>query len=433
MNPSLYPYQTRLLDDLMRETSAPRRVQIVAPTGVGIGTVLVNLATSLFDAGGDILVLTSRSVLADEWEARLFAAGVTRVHHLRAASDAVLAMDDLSSLEDVVPSVTIATLEVLSHGAGRRAADQLRPALLIVDGGYSLAAPFGAQSEALSALLARSLRVVVQSNSATVLHWLSDAEVITVPLRAAVGGRVHQTVAFARYQSSAEEAQVFVDSARVLAAISAEFVRASTRPALHGTLLRLASGISVTGQSQLPDSFVNQPTIALAASSESIVEVWSLIDRIEALGDDPRLAKLAELVEGFVGSDGPVIVVTDRVDELEYVASHLDASAPVRRLSGSTRPAERREAIDPAGGGQVVVATTASLKGLEYPGSWTQIWWSGPNNLPDAAVRLSRAVGRSMTIALVSDPAGEADSRMMEVVEQVRNELGADTIVVRAL
>lgn len=152
--------------------------------------------------------------------------------------------------------------------------------------------------------------------------------------------------------------------------------------------------------------------------------MWNVLDRLESLEDDTRLQVLVDLAARAQEKGRPVLVVTDRVDEAEYVAGRLRATGlQVAVLSGSTEPSERQRGAAGLERGSVVVATRLIYDWMEPPGKTEQIWWTPPRTIPDALQRIARSAGGGRIIALVADPPLPDDGALLRLLDRVRDQV----------
>ena len=429
--PVLRPHQTKLLEQLTQDP-ARRRALIVAPPGMGITTVLVDIAVRSVSQGETVLIVTANRTLAEQWLRVLGGAGVENLTNLRTAESAILAMDKPDGPAwGELPGALISTIQVLSRGPGRRLAADLSPSLLIVDGVPPSARTDGPWRHTLSELIAHSARAIVTSESIGQWPELDAFEVFQITLADALEANTVLTLAIAKYRTPPDEREVLNDAVTVIQQLTGPLSKASTRPAIHGTLLRLASRSANESPDQ--DAIESLAGVAPATSTPAgtVEVVWSILDRIEQLGEDLRLRRLTQVV-GEASLLGPVIVVTDRVDELEYVASHLRAIAEVDTVSGSTTNDDRERTLE-LRTGRVVVATSATLRGFELQAGTRQVWWTTPRSLLEATLRLSRVRGGGICIALMSEPPMPADDRLLDIITQLRDEFGADSLQIDQL
>jgi hypothetical protein len=434
MTADLLPYQADLLNRLSTGTEA--RVVISAPAGVGISTVLVQVVAAAAEESGPVVVVVPRRDLLEQWSTRLRNEGVEDVDELRRASEALIGLERSDDLARSQPRVLLTTAQALWHGAGQKVASQLRPSLLIIElppGSVNVVSQSEPMSrfESLAADLAeRSQRVIVTTSTAATLPWLDSAETLTISLTEALSQRPSRApIVLVRYAISNGERDIFERVQALFEATGAgRLVPASTRPAVYGTLTRLAtrlSGEAVSEGEELDAELIEQNKVR--PSPDLLDETWGLIDSLELLGDDARLAAVLDLANQAFVEGRPVLIITDRVDETEYVAARLrDRGAEVGALSASKEFTERRRLTEHFRSGTALVASREISETLQRPPGTEEIWWSPPRTLADVAQRVTRAAEHGRLVALIAVPPLPDDQRLLRILRRLETETGID-------
>jgi hypothetical protein len=210
-------------------------------------------------------------------------------------------------------------------------------------------------------------------------------------------------------------------AAALLAEVAGDLpLRAATRPALHASLLRAAARLAgdpldavQEGDLEL-DSVVSSPRPGLEE------DLWKAAEALEMLDHDGRLDAVAQLVgEAAVGGRA-CLITTDRVDEADYVASHLHTlGRTVAIVTGSTPRNERGSTVEQLASGGIVVGSQIVYDLLDQlPDGTLNVWWSPPWTLAEAEKRLG--VGPMSegveTVVILSEPPLPADRTVRTLV-----------------
>lgn len=429
MTPALLPFQQQLVARLSNEES-PDRVLVRAPSGSGMTSVLVETVVRSSRSSGGVLVVAGTRVLADQWASALRKAGVAHLADLRTTEKAVLKLDE-PEVPAVVPDVLVSTLPVVTQGAGWRVASALSPGLLVIDHaspGLAMDSTRGARLRDLASL---ARRVVVLSGPADDVHWLAGAETIDVqPPQAVTRSTVSMQVV--TYSISENELEVNTRAISLMreANWSLAGISASTRPALHGTLMRLATRLAgdvepAADRDSSEDALSSDLEVLNAIRPELLDELWSSLDEVEALGEDRRLVALRRALDDSARKREAALVLANRVDEVRYVAGALaDRGMSVAMISGGMSPETRGRKLSETSAGEILVATRASLQGFELAERKHQIWWSSPATYADAAMQIGRSRGDATIVALLSAPPLPGDQPLAGVLRQIEAELG---------
>jgi hypothetical protein len=398
---------------------------------------LVQLAADMAHQGEVVVVVVPSRVLVEQWTERLRAAGVPRVSELRKATEAVVALDDAERRAAVSPGVVVANIHVLRHGAGRRAGALLSPSLLIVERPpINVRAGAGAEPSAFDApiaeLAARAQRTVVATNLPSEVPWLRPTETLQISLAEALEERpTGLQFVLARHIVTPDEADVYDQAQQLISEVGGTLpIRASTRPAMHGTLMRLAARLSGEALEEPEDVDGAFDEAARPAARPGLLDdIWKVLDRLEGLEGDSRLELLIDVVSTALEARRPVMIVTDRVDEVEYVAGRLrDLSASVSAVTGSTEHSDRRRVAEHFAAGTVIAATRAAFDWLEQPADTEQVWWSPPRTIADAVQRVTRSGEGGRIVAIIAEPPQAEDRRLLGLLERLQAETGLDLV-----
>ena len=198
--------------------------------------------------GGVVLIVVSSRVLVEHWVDRLRDAGVEWVTEFRSAKEAIVALDEAEGDPVANRGAIVATIQLLTHGAGRRAAGSLSLSLLIVERYLPLNAIGAGRSTSaavVTELAARSQRVIVVARTGVDLPWSEPTETLNVSLIEALELRpANVPFVVATYAVAPNELALY-ERAQDLAVEAGEVsFRASTRPSLHGMLTQMAARLS---------------------------------------------------------------------------------------------------------------------------------------------------------------------------------------------
>jgi hypothetical protein len=348
--------QVHLLKRLT-DPEAPPRIVIHAAVGSGVGRVVTQLLAQ--DEMGTALILTGSRLLSEQWGRWLQEEAGRQVTELGGAA---------------------AALELIERGASRP--------------GDVITVPFDVLESSLTikALLGRHFDVVVIDNP---IEWLGrflgtplwDAGKVIVLQTAAVLGPWSDwpslTTTVPRMESDPAhiaDVNFFLETEETdLFATASAFTMnnptkrwndgAETRPSLHQRLLRI-----VSTQSTDPGPAIDQQ---LDATTET---AWTLLDRLEGMGPDPRLEALDRALSE-AGRGQLTVVTTASLANLEYVAGHL-AEIGTERLQIWSRG----DPMLPSGPGvasprELLLATDSIYREVEeWPEDVRIVWWTRPSS-----------------------------------------------------
>ena len=377
------PHQSLLASRI--EAASSRLVLIRAPLGFGAaGAVTPFICQAALD--GRVLVAAPSVLVLEQWASRISdEGGQTK----RLTADVALELADADA--DSGPGgVLLATYARLLRGPARHGLATLDLSMMVVDGvmGVRVASegPVPTGTDAVLAELASRARRTVALQA--VEHgrpptWLASAEIIETSL--AEAGNDGPPLRTRVYRAALDpRARAVVERATALLGETST-PRPTGRAWLHSRLLKAAASANTAQPEQ--------------GGVIEVGEVWSVLDDLEALGPDPRLAALHEAVRDL-SPQGPVWVATGyTIAEAEYVHAGLVAGAvPAALLLSGTRPTSSS---------RVTVTTYGHLEALALEGPGAVVCWSAPRGELDAErLRTMSAVGSLTTVAEIVEEDG---------------------------
>ncbi|MEV5766114.1 hypothetical protein AB0L34_16310 [Micromonospora sp. NPDC052213] len=291
-----------LLAERLDRVRDARHIVLRAPVGSGITQTLADVIARTA-ASGFVLVVSSRRDLLEQWTIVLRSHGVAPVRLLN--PDLALELASLSPTEPRRGVLLTTTLDV-RRGPVRLALQSLPLALFLLD---ALPRPDSATLPAVISIVDRAHRTIVVDREPNegMPSWLHHPVLVQLTLAEAINmsGERHVSPEDYLVTLGPAERSVFQQAATLLR--KRDGIR--SRPALHSALMQLISGGQETSRDNLG----------------RVDMAWSLVDSLEGLGPDPRLAAMTEAVL-HRRQFGPVIVVTGSLRaEVEYVRAHLAA------------------------------------------------------------------------------------------------------------
>jgi hypothetical protein len=346
-----------------------RHIVLHAPAGSGKTQILADVIARAAESGF-VLVVSSRRELLKQWAIVLRNHGEAPVHDL----DPDLALE-LSSLSPAEPrqdhGVLLTTTVGVRRGPVRLALQSLPLALFLLDG---LPRPDSATLPAVISIVDRARQTIVVDHNAHegMPSWLQHPELVQLTLAEAISmsGKRHVSPEDYVVTLGDGERSIFQQAAILLE--KRHGVR--SRPALHSALIQLIG----EGQETSRD---DQGRMNMA---------WSLVDSLEGLGPDPRLAAMTEAVL-HRRQFGPVIVVTGPLRaEVEYVRDHL-ASHGIRTTEWTLQDPPKAPAVaTDRSPPPVVVATPSGLEvGESLLQDTTLVYFTRPRSDADRTWLLS--------------------------------------------
>lgn len=365
---ALYPHQQDLVDEFARGAN-PSAVLLRAPVGVGRSTALAAVALERARAG-DLVLLVAPSALIAQWIEQ-FAASLDEPVVIRTPSDVRLLVEEPGwAWPD--NGIILMSMSALRAPVVQKVLEPLRPSLAVIDEGRG---HLGASiSDSLATLAQRADRVLVAGGSDEG-QWLDSPEIRSWhgPLRSA-DGEVLGPAVNARvvdYPSLKKEVDLAHAARRLLARMRAPVsMLGQTRPSMQAAMLTVVRRLE--SPEQLPlmeeDGQRELPFDAgwyRSVERELVENCWDLLDQLDDLPDDPRLTAVESEVARATSEGRPVMVVAERVAEIEYLAAALDGKVQViLSVTGSTTQPERSDRMRKLVTGAVVIATAAALGGV---------------------------------------------------------------------
>ncbi|MEV1333162.1 DEAD/DEAH box helicase family protein [Micromonospora costi] len=328
-----------LLAERLDRVRDARHIVLRAPAGSGKTQILADFIARAA-ASGFVLVVSSRRDLLKQWAIVLRNHGGAPVHHLN--PDLALELASLSPTEPHHGILLTTTVDV-RHGPVRLALQSLPLALFLLD---ALPRPDSATLPAVINIVARARQTIVvdPGTHEGMPSWLHHPALVQLTLAEAIdmSGKRHVSPEDYVVTLDPGERSVFQQAAMLLD--KRHGVR--SRPALHSALMQLISGVQETSRDDLG----------------RVDMAWSLVDSLEGLGPDPRLAAMTEAVL-HRRQFGPVVVVTGPLRaEVEYVRDHLAAHG-IRTTEWTLQNPPKASAVHAdRGPSPVIVATPGGLE-----------------------------------------------------------------------
>ncbi|MBQ1022865.1 MULTISPECIES: DEAD/DEAH box helicase family protein [unclassified Micromonospora] len=359
-----------LLAERLDRVRNARHIVLHAPAGSGKTRILADIIARAAESGL-VLVVSSRRELLAQWAMVLLRNhAATPLRDL----DPDLALE-LASLSPTQPhhdhGVLLTTTANVRRGPVRLALQSLPLALFLLDG---LPRPDSATLAAVIGIVDRARQTIVVDQNAQedTPSWLQHPELVQLTLAEVIAMSSKSHVSPEDYVVTLGDGEraIFQQAATLLD--KRHGIR--SRPALHSALMQLISEGQVTSRD-------DQGRVKMA---------WSLVDSLEGLGPDPRLAAMTEAVLHRKQS-GPVIVVTGPLRaEVEYVRDHLTAHG-IRTTEWTMQDPPQALATaadrDPL---PVIVATPSGLEvGESLLQDTTLVYFTRPRSDTDRAWLLS--------------------------------------------
>jgi hypothetical protein len=348
--------QVDLLERLA-DPEAPSRIVIQAVVGSGVGRVVTELLAR--DKLGTTLVLTGTRALREQWGRRLQDEAGRRVTELAGAASALELIEGGASRPG---DVIVVSFDGLNSSLTSRALLDRHFDVVVIDN------PTERLGRDLEKTLGGAVKAIVLQSTPVPGPW-SDWPSLTAAVPRVASDPVHITDV---------DCALGVEETDLIASASAFTMNnqtkhwndgAETRPSLHQRLLRI-----VSAQSTEPGHDIDQQ---LDATTET---AWTLLDRLEGMGPDPRLEALDRALSE-AGRAQLTVVTTASLADLEYVAGHL-AEIGTERL----RIWRRGDPMLPSGPGVAspseLLLATDSIYGQvdEWPEDVRIVWWTRPSS-----------------------------------------------------
>ncbi|SCF42191.1 Part of AAA domain-containing protein [Micromonospora matsumotoense] len=373
-----------LLAERLDRVRDARHIVLHAPPGSGKTRILADFIARAAESGF-VLVVSSRRELLKQWAIVLGDHGDAPVHELD--SDLALELASLSPAESQHNHGVLLTTTVgVRRGPVRLALQSLPLALFLLDG---LPRPDGATLPAVRSIVDRARQTIVVDHISRgrMPPWLQHPALVQLTSAEAIDMSDNRHVSPEDYvvALSLGERSVFQQAAMLLD--RRQVVR--SRPALHSALMQLIGGVQEPSRDDLG----------------RVDMAWSLVDSLEGLGPDPRLAAMTEAVL-HRRQFGPVIVVTGPLRaEVEYVRDHLTAHG-IRTTEWTLQdpPKEPAVAADRSPS-PVVVATPSGLEvGEPLLQAATLVYFTRPRSDAERAWLLSALrTGMTRSVVLPTD------------------------------
>jgi hypothetical protein len=355
----------------LTDPEAPSRIVIHAVVGSGVGRVVTQLLAR--DETGNALILTGSRLLREQWGRRLQEEAGRHVTELAGAASALELIEQGASRPG---DVIIVSFDVLESSLTSRALLGRHFDVVVIDNPIEWLGRF------LGKTLWDAGKVIVLQTTAVPGPW-SDWPSLTTTVP-----RVEPDpadIADVDFSLGIEETDLFATASAFTMNNPTKRWNdgAETRPSLHQRLLRI-----VSAQSTEPGPAVDQQ---LDATTET---AWTLLDRLEGMGPDPRLEALDRALSE-AGRGQLTVVTTASLADLEYVAGHL-AEIRTERL----RIWSRGDPLLPSGPGvaspRELLLATDSIYGEvdEWPEDVRIVWWTRPSNAKQVLDALIAAAPR---------------------------------------
>ncbi|MEV0714043.1 hypothetical protein [Asanoa sp. NPDC050611] len=292
-------------------------------------------------ANGLVVIVAMARIELAQWRERL---GISRVSVWMATSEVALELSELSTAAHPPTGVLLTTPTRLDRGLLRNALRSVPVALAVVDGKPRDLTRAASSSARLVEIADRSI-VVDDLVGGPTPEWLGPHAVVEVSLDEVIGSAANARAAIGSYQVTlGEDEQEVLDRA---AKVLGRPVAWRSRIVLHAGLLQLISTAEQAGNHE----------------GDQMAEAWSVVDDLENLGPDPRLAAVLQAAVRMRNVAPVVIVTGGRLVEAEYVQDHLIENGVDADLwTVQTQPSADKASAQAKGPPfPVAVATTGSL------------------------------------------------------------------------
>lgn len=404
MSPPFFPEQQRAVDAI--RDAAPGDVLVLrAPTGSGRSRTAARGAAAFIRERSTFAIVLAPAALVEQWMMMFEDLGIP-VTGIRSARD--VRLQELQDGPDpwrVNAAVVLSVDFTKNHEIAASLAER-HAGLIIIDEPVRLV---GRRLQFYRLLRDRSPDAVILGLTSGIEEFTLETGASQIgwsTLTDELGRRLSpvsqvRTVEFRRTSeelellaSVAELLHLVADSSQLQRANIARSAGSSWR-ALQNSLTSLSSTLSGGNKiaSRLPPSeeagLASDPEpLATSIDVNSIERIDRVIESIDDLSEDSKLSRLVALVAEPATEASPCVLLTSYAATAVYAASAIAAlGRRVLTLTGSSSARGRVMELD---GADVVVATDAGLRGLEF-GATRSIWLDVPTN-PVIAER-RRAVG----------------------------------------
>jgi superfamily II DNA or RNA helicase len=420
----LMPHQQQLLEHL-EQVPRQRAILLHAPVGAGVNAVVARFTVSIARRGEQVVVITDRRILVDQWAYQLSQAQADNVASLEANSDVLIELGGAQS--GLGPSgILVVTIQRLRQGAGRRLANTLRPSLLIIDRMPGLGPVSGTLVEELAS---RSVSILVLADAGRP-DWFNPTDSIDW----SQGEVLHDwpSVETISYQPSDHENVVYDRALELLRSDGTRDLgpHGWTRPGLHASILRLIGRLSGDRIYALKSgnetvSRVGEDQDTDRAQSALLQEAWAIVDSLEDLGDDGRLEAALTLVRRAVKEGRLCIVTTELVVEANYVAAFLRSNNIQAFLLTYANSELQWQQVQAALTGRSVLVTTNLALDLPFdlPEHTQFVWWSPPQTIVRARKWLALAARAplSTVTAIRAQPPLPGESGLQNILDALHD------------
>ncbi len=413
MTRDLLPHQRSVWQWLQAERPN-NRLAIQAPPGMGLAAPIARHIGAQVTGGATVLVVTDARALAMQWANRLSSEiDESWVTVLWSSADVLLMLESQVPERQFGHQVVVATVQLLERGVGRRLAATLSPTLLVLDHVSGIDGR-GPRAAVLDGLISRARRTLILFDPTSVFPLSGPTDLFVIGLPEALRSRGSLTLSVSACHLDGNELSVLNEVDGLLQDVNSHARSPVTRPAVHGALTRLIARLS---DDEVPPPELKDRRSTRAAQVEW---AWDLIDRLEGLGEDPRLLVLEEAIAEAKSAGDPILVLCDGPEEVAYVAGYLkDRDLPADELSTTTDQIRRAYLLSGFDDERILVASIAALRGVELPSGTKQIWWSPPRSMEEAILRLLRTRDAAKAVAILADPPIESEDALRSIVQEI--------------
>jgi hypothetical protein len=403
---NLVPYQQEATEALEDTTGD---VLLVAPPGSGMRNALAPLLSG-WAQDTLVLVLTDRLVRGHQWRHRLESHEIVPTM-LQGSEDALAAIEQGQG-----PGLTIATVQRVRAGVGRKFLESVRPGVVLLD--VATGAGEVGQRQ-LTQLRSRSGRLIILSATVEPLHWFSPAAVIRVLLTAVLHQRGGSLALRVDTYSMPAETSLLLERCRT--ALREAGVRAPVLGVqdLHAKILNLLTERDFDDVAPTDDADEHEDVTPVDEAQAP--GLWQLVDALEETTEDPRLECLVATVRDVVGQGQLCLVVARQPLEAEYLAGALaSANLSSAAVSSMTDPSSRHEFTRSPGTETVLVVTQRVLQDVAATSPPHLVLWSSARTTPSILDTLVWVAVRGGELILLSAEEPSADElTLRQAVQEI--------------